>query len=387
VFSLAGKKALVVGIANEDSIAFGCAKAFRAQGADLAVTFQNDKAEPFVRPLAEKLDTDIVLPLDVREDAQFEHAFDEIRRQWGGIDLVLHSIAFCPREDLHGRVTDCTRGGFTAAMDISVHSFIRLVHLADPLMPVGGACMTVSFLGADKVVEHYNIMGPVKAALEAATRYMAAELSFHAVYGTPWMMRVAGARSTPPPAQDVSKLPHVQDAIKRAKLGGYAEGIVRMLVLLARARGAVRRDRLERSHRLLHAHPPFNSMTGETRTRLIFEQTVIVEYCGDEAIALLAELLKDPVDRYRALNLVLDVAGPLDQMDDATVAMFRRFQVVLLTLAREWRDPDLGRHAPAAADELQSRTAASADSPPIDVAADSVPAGQPAAERPEESAA
>lgn len=176
MFSLAGKKALVIGIANEDSIAFGCAKAFRAQGAELAVTYQGAKAEPHVRPVAERLGTDVVLPLDVRDDQQFEQLFDEIRGRWGQVDICLHSIAFCPKEDLLSRVVDCSRQGFATAMDVSVHSFIRLVRLAEPLMPAGGTCLTVSFLGSERVVEHYNIMGPVKAALESVTRYMAAEL-------------------------------------------------------------------------------------------------------------------------------------------------------------------------------------------------------------------
>jgi enoyl-[acyl-carrier protein] reductase I len=176
VFSLAGKKALVIGIANEDSIAYGCAKAFRAQGADLAMTFQNEKAEVFVRPIAEKLGTDILLPLDVREDGQFGPLFDSIRRIWGRVDICLHSIAFCPKQDLHASVVDCSRNGFITAMDISVYSFIRMVRRAAPLMGAGGTCMTVSFVGAERVVEHYNIMGPVKSALESVTRYMAADL-------------------------------------------------------------------------------------------------------------------------------------------------------------------------------------------------------------------
>jgi enoyl-[acyl-carrier protein] reductase I len=176
VFSLTGKKALVIGIANEESIAFGCARAFQAQGADLAITYQNDKADQFVRPIAEQLGADIVLPLDVREDGEFGRVFDEIRRKWGRIDICLHSIAFCPKQDLQSRVVDCSRSGFATAMDISVYSFIRMVRRAEPLMAAGGTCMTVSFFGAEKVVEHYNIMGPVKAALESVTKYMAAEL-------------------------------------------------------------------------------------------------------------------------------------------------------------------------------------------------------------------
>lgn len=196
MFSLAGKKALVVGIANEDSIAFGCARALRDQGADLAVTYLNEKAEPFVRPLAEKLEASIILPLDVREDGQFSQLFDRIRQEWGQIDICLHSIAFCPKDDLHGRVVDCSRKGFMTAMDISVNSFIRMVRRAEPMMPAGGTCMTVSFFGAEKVVDNYNIMGPVKAALESVTRYMAAELgpkgiSVHALSPGPLKTRAA----------------------------------------------------------------------------------------------------------------------------------------------------------------------------------------------------
>ncbi len=172
-------------------------------------------------------------------------------------------------------------------------------------------------------------------------RDAAVELTFHGLYGTPWMKRVGAARRGRPQSHDVSKFPHVQEAINKAKLGGYAEGIVRMLILLARARGSVRRDRLERSNRLLHDRPPFNSMTPEDRARMIHEQSVVVEFCGNEAVTALAELLKDPVDRYRALNFVLDVAGPVQDMDASTIAMFKRFQAALLTLAREWRDPDL----------------------------------------------
>ncbi|MGZ8408858.1 MAG: enoyl-ACP reductase FabI [Hyphomicrobium sp.] len=196
MFTLAGKKALVIGVANEDSIAYGCAKAFRAQGADLAVTYLDDRAERFVRPLAEKLGAKIVLPLDVQENGQFSRLFDQIRQVWGHVDICLHSIAFCPREDLHARVVDTSREGFAAAMDISVHSFIRMVRQAEPMMPHGGTCMTVSFYGAEKVVEHYNIMGPVKAALESVTRYMAAELgpkkiSVHALSPGPLKTRAA----------------------------------------------------------------------------------------------------------------------------------------------------------------------------------------------------
>jgi len=176
MFSLDGKKALVIGIANEQSIACACARAFRELGAELAVTYLNEKARPHVEPITEQLGASPLLPLDVREDGQFAQLFDRIRQTWGSIDICLHSIAFCPREDLHSQVVDYSRNGFVTAMDISVYSFIRMVRRAAPLMPRGGSCMTVSFYGSEKVVDHYNVMGPVKAALESVTRYLAAEL-------------------------------------------------------------------------------------------------------------------------------------------------------------------------------------------------------------------
>lgn len=173
---LDGKKGLILGIANEDSIAYGCAKAFRSLGADLAITYLNLKAKPFVEPLAKSLDAPIFVPCDVREKGQLEAVFESISEKWGTLDFVVHSIAFAPREDLHGRVVDCSQEGFSLAMDVSCHSFIRVARLAEPLMKNGGSLFTMSFYGAEKVVEHYNLMGPVKAALEASVRYMAHEL-------------------------------------------------------------------------------------------------------------------------------------------------------------------------------------------------------------------
>ncbi len=178
IFSLAGKKGLVVGIANDQSIAYGCAKHFHEQGAELAITYLNEKADKWVRPLAEGLNAPIFVPCDVREPGQLEAVFETIEKQWGKLDFLLHSIAFAPKEDLHARVTDCSAEGFAMAMDISCHSFIRMAKLAEPLMEKagGGVLMTVSFYGGRKVVEHYNMMGPVKAALEMSVKYMAHEL-------------------------------------------------------------------------------------------------------------------------------------------------------------------------------------------------------------------
>ncbi|MGA7780158.1 MAG: enoyl-ACP reductase FabI [Paraburkholderia sp.] len=174
---LAGKRGLVIGIANEHSIATGCAALFRAAGAELAVTFLNDKAEPFVRPVAQALGSGIVLPCDVRIPGQMEAVFERITKDWGRLDFLLHSIAFAPADDLHASLVDCSAEGFALAMDVSCHSFIRMARLALPLMTDGGSLMTVSFYGAERAVEHYNVMGPVKAALESSVRYLAADLA------------------------------------------------------------------------------------------------------------------------------------------------------------------------------------------------------------------
>jgi enoyl-[acyl-carrier protein] reductase I len=176
MFFLEGQKAPVVGIANEQSIAWGCAKALRAQGADLAVTWLNDKVERFGRPLAEDLAAGIMMPPDVGQPGQLAAVSDQIADQWGRLDRLLHAIASAPRDDLHGPVIDCSPEGFGLAMDISVHSFLRMIRLAELLMPDGGGCLSVSFSGASRVVRHYNMMGPVKAALESTVRYAAAEL-------------------------------------------------------------------------------------------------------------------------------------------------------------------------------------------------------------------
>jgi len=174
--ALKGKRGLVVGIANDHSIAAGCAEAFAAAGARLAATYLNAKAEPYVRPVTDRLGCEIVVPCDVRIDGQLETVFEHIRSVWGGLDFLLHSIAYAPKEDLHARVTDCSQAGFNMAMDVSCHSFVRMAHMAEPLMPHGGCLLTVTFYGSEKVVEEYNLMGPVKAALESSVRYMAAEL-------------------------------------------------------------------------------------------------------------------------------------------------------------------------------------------------------------------
>ncbi|MFM8802045.1 MAG: enoyl-ACP reductase FabI [Tagaea sp.] len=193
---LAGKKILVVGIADPRSIAAGCAAAFRAAGADLAVTYLNAKAAPHVRAVAEPLGADPIVECDVRVPGALERAFEAIAGKRGRLDALLHSIAFAPRTDLHARTVDCSREGFLEAMDVSCHSFLRMAKLAEPLMKDGGALMTVSFYGAEKAVENYNLMGPVKAALEASVRALAAELGVkniraHAISPGPLLTRAA----------------------------------------------------------------------------------------------------------------------------------------------------------------------------------------------------
>lgn len=193
---LEGKKGLIVGIANDQSIAWGCARAFRALGAELAVTYLNDKAKPHVEPLARELEAPILLPLDVAVPGQMEAVFERLEELWGEIDFLVHSIAFSPKETLQGRVVDVPRDGFLKTMEISCWSFIRMAHLAEPLMKRGGTLFTMTYYGSQMVVKNYNIMGVAKAALESSVRYLAAELGpngirVHAISPGPLATRAA----------------------------------------------------------------------------------------------------------------------------------------------------------------------------------------------------
>lgn len=193
---LTGHKALVVGIANDQSIAYGCARAFRDAGAELAVTWLNEKARPHVEPLADALEAPVKAELNVAKAGQLEAVFEEISRKWGKLDILVHSIAFAPIEDLRGGLLDCSAEGFAKAMDISCHSFVRMARLAVPLMKDGGTMFAMSYYGANRVVPNYNVMGPVKAALEAACRYLAYELGprgirVHAISPGPLKTRAA----------------------------------------------------------------------------------------------------------------------------------------------------------------------------------------------------
>jgi enoyl-[acyl-carrier protein] reductase I len=208
--ALKGRKGLIVGIANDQSIAWGCAKAFRALGADLAVTYLNDRAKKHVEPLAQALDASIFAPLDVNVEGQMERVFEHIREAWGRLDFLLHSIAFSPKEALHGRVVDVERDGFLKTMEISCWSFLRMAHLAEPLMKQGGTLFTMTYYGSQMVVQNYNIMGVAKAALEASVRYVAAELG-------PKGIRVHAISPGPLATRASSGIPEFDDLMDKAQ--------------------------------------------------------------------------------------------------------------------------------------------------------------------------
>jgi enoyl-[acyl-carrier protein] reductase I len=216
---LEGKKGLVVGIANDQSIAWGCARAFRAFGAEVAVTYLNDKAKRFVEPLAKVLEAPIFMPLDVQKPGEMEAVFDRIAREWGKLDFVVHSIAFSPREALQGRVVDVGREGFLTTMDVSCWSFIRMAHLAEPLMRRGGSLFTMTYYGSQMVVKNYNIMGVAKAALESAVRYVAAELG-------PKGIRVHAISPGPLATRAAAGIPEFDALLDKAKSKAPARSLV-----------------------------------------------------------------------------------------------------------------------------------------------------------------
>ena len=175
---LNGKRALIAGLASNRSIAWGIAQAMHREGAELAFTYQGEKLEPRVREMAGELGSTICLPCDVAEDAQIEHAFEQLGEHWDGLDILVHSIGFAPRDQLQGRYLEAvTRDGFRVAHDISAYSFAALAKAARPMMQGrNGALLTMTYLGAVRAVPSYNVMGPAKASLEANMRFMAADL-------------------------------------------------------------------------------------------------------------------------------------------------------------------------------------------------------------------
>jgi enoyl-[acyl-carrier protein] reductase I len=217
--ALKGRKGLIVGIANDQSIAWGCAKAFRALGADLAVTYLNEKAKKHVEPLAEALEAPIFMPLDVTIEGQTEQVFDRIKKEWGQLDFLLHSIAFSPKDALHGRVIDVSREGFLKTMDVSCWSFMHMAHLAEPLMKRGGTMFTMTYYGSQMVVQNYNVMGVAKAALEAAVRYIAAEVG-------PKGIRVHAISPGPLATRAASGIPEFDELMEKAQSRAPARSLV-----------------------------------------------------------------------------------------------------------------------------------------------------------------
>ena len=216
---LEGKKGLVVGIANANSIAWGCAKAFRALGAELSVTYLNDKAKKHVEPLAREIEAQMLMPLDVNVPGQLEAVFERITQDWGELDFVVHSIAFSPKEALCGRVADVSREGFLATMDVSCWTFIRMAHLAEPLMRKGGTLFTMTYYGSQMVVKNYNIMGVAKAALECSVRYLAAELG-------PKGIRVHAISPGPLATRAASGIPEFDGLLENAKIKAPTRSLV-----------------------------------------------------------------------------------------------------------------------------------------------------------------
>jgi enoyl-[acyl-carrier protein] reductase I len=173
---LAGKRALIFGVANERSIAWGSSAALHGAGAKPGFTYQGETLEKRVRPLAEGIEADLILPCDVTDHAQVKAVFQQAAERWGGLDILIHSIAFANREDLEGRFVDTGRDGFLKAIEISAYSLVTLAREAAPLMKDGGSIVTLSYYGAEKVVPNHNVMGVAKATLEACVRYLAADL-------------------------------------------------------------------------------------------------------------------------------------------------------------------------------------------------------------------
>jgi enoyl-[acyl-carrier protein] reductase I len=171
-----GKRGLVMGVANEKSIAWGCARVLHAQGAELAFTYQGDQFGKRVAPLAESVGSTILMPADVQDDASMDAVFDRIAHDWGKIDFLIHAIAYSDKAELHGRYADTTRANFHKSLDISCFSFVDAARRAAPLMTDGGAILTMSYLGSQRVMPNYNVMGVAKAALEASVRYLANDL-------------------------------------------------------------------------------------------------------------------------------------------------------------------------------------------------------------------
>jgi len=206
---LSGRKGLVIGVSNERSLAWAAAQAFHAAGAELAITYHSERSKEFVAPLAAQIEAPLVLPCDVLRPGELEAVFDAIRARWGRLDFLFHSLAGARARDLRGRLADCPAEGFAGAMLVTCHSFVRAARLAEELMPDGGALVTVSYYGAEKVVEHYNVMGPVMAAHEASVRYLAHELG-------PKQIRVNAISAGPVRTRAAAGITHLDELLVEA---------------------------------------------------------------------------------------------------------------------------------------------------------------------------
>lgn len=178
---MAGKRGLIMGVANDRSLAWGVAKALADAGAELAFTYQGEALQKRVRPLAEQTGSSLVLPCDVMDDASMDATFERLKQEWGTMDFALHAIAFSDKDELKGKYANTSRGNFQRSMEISCFSFTDMCRRAAELMPNGGSLATLSYLGAERVVPHYNVMGVAKAALEASVRYLAADFGHDAI--------------------------------------------------------------------------------------------------------------------------------------------------------------------------------------------------------------
>jgi enoyl-[acyl-carrier protein] reductase I len=206
---LSGKTAVLVSVANEASIAAGCARVFHRNGARQILTCRNDRAEARARPVADAVNAEALLHLDVTRPQDLDALFDSVAERFGRLDILVHSLAFAPKRDLHGGLLNCSVEGFATAMTVSCHSLIELSRRAAPLMSDGGSILTMSYYGSEKVVQNYAVMGPVKAALEASVRYLAAELGEKNI-------RVNAISPGPIPTRAASGLAHFDDLMADA---------------------------------------------------------------------------------------------------------------------------------------------------------------------------
>jgi enoyl-[acyl-carrier protein] reductase I len=201
-----GKKVLILGVANERSIAWGISEALHREGAQLCFTYMNEALEKRVRPLAASLGNSLVFPCDVQSDASLDQLFAEIEKSWGSLDGIVHSVAFADREDLQRSFAKTTREGFRLALDVSAYSLIAIAGRAEALMKEGGSIITMTYLGSQRVVSNYNIMGVAKAALESSVRYLAAEMGARNI-------RVNAISAGPIKTLAASGIPHFRELL------------------------------------------------------------------------------------------------------------------------------------------------------------------------------